>query len=271
MSKAKEFIKVAAVQMNCVKGNKKQNLQKAITLLDKACKKGASLIVFPELFSTGYLVKDVDMNLAESIPGETTQDLEKIAKDRGVYISGAILEHGESRGVVYDTAFFISPDGMEGKYRKIFLWDSERVRFRHGHSFPVFKSTMGVVGMQICYEVGFPEGARILTLKGADILLYHAAFSAQKYYIWDVATRSRAMENGVFLIAANRSGKEDQLRFAGHSRIVSPKGEILCETTKLDDVIVSPIDLDLVLRQRREVPYLRDYDKSILFGSLSTI
>ncbi|HAX99102.1 MAG TPA: carbon-nitrogen hydrolase family protein [Candidatus Atribacteria bacterium] len=271
MSNIKEPIKVGAVQMDCIRGDKRQNLKKAITLLDEACNKGANLVVLPELFSTGYSVKDYDMDLAENIPGETTENLKNIAKERGVYIAGAILEHGESQGVIYDTAFFISPDRIEGTYRKIFLWDSERTRFRHGYSFPIFKSNFGIVGMQICYEVGFPEGARILTLKGADILLYHAAFSAQKYYVWDIATRSRALENGVFLIASNRSGKEDTLEFAGHSRIINPKGEILCEATHLDEVIVFPIDLDLVPKQRREIPYLRDYEKAILLDSLNNI
>lgn len=266
-----EMMKVAAIQMDCIRENKEQNLNKAITLINEACDKGASLIVLPELFSTGYSVKEFDMNLAENIPGETTQTLKKIAKDRGIHISGAILEHGKSRGVIHDTAFFISPTRIEGLYRKIFLWSSERIRFQHGYSFPVFRSDIGNIGLQICYEVGFPEGARILTLKGAEILLYISAFGAKRYYAWDIATRSRALENGVFLIASNRSGKEDELEFAGHSRIINPKGDILREATQLDEVIVSTVDLDLVSQQRRELPYLRDYEKTILMDSLNNI
>jgi predicted amidohydrolase len=264
-------MKVASIQMDCILGDKEQNVKKALSLLDEACERGSTLVVLPELFSTGYGGKDLDMDLAEGIPGETTRKLGHIAQSRGICIAAALLERGESKGVIYDTAVLISPKGIEGAYRKIFLWDTERMRFNKGHSFPIFKSSFGNIGIQICYEVGFPEGARILTLKGADILLYPSAFGAKRYYIWDVATRSRALENGVFLIASNRSGKEDELEFAGHSRIVNPKGEILSEANQMDEVIVSEIDLDLVPLQRRAVPYLRDYERDTIIRALNEL
>jgi len=262
-------IKVAAVQMDCILGNKEENLAKSISLLEEACDQGAKLILLPELFSTGYWVEEWDMELAENIPGETTHRLKRFANERGVYISGSILEHGEARGVIYDTAFLISPGGLEGIYRKIFLWDSERTRFKNAHSFPIFKSSLGNIGMQICYEVGFPEGARLLAMKGADILLYPSAFGLQRLYVWDIATRSRAVENGVFLLAANRSGRENegQIEFAGHSRIVNPRGEVLAEAENMDQVIVTNIDLALVPEQRRAVPYLRDFEDLSLLNA----
>ncbi len=254
---------VASVQMNSVPGDKNRNLSKAFDLIGEACDKGAVLTVLPELFSTGYCVKDLDMDLAEPIPGETTQQLERLAKERNVYICAAILEHGEARGVIYDTAVLVSPSGISGMYRKVFLWDAERTRFKHGDSFPVIATKLGTIGMQICYEVGWPEAARMLSLNGADLLVYPAAFAKARYYVWDIATRSRAVENGVFLIAANRSGQEDEIEFAAHSRIVNPRGEIIAEATEMDEVIVASIDLDLVSKQRREVPYLRDYETTI--------
>ena len=264
-------MKVSSIQMDCILGDKEHNVKKALALLDMACGMGSTLAVLPELFSTGYRVKDLDMDLAETIPGETTKKLANIAQSRGIYVVGALLEHGESRGVIYDTAVLVSPEGIEGIYRKIFLWDAERVRFKKGDSFPVFKCSFGSLGIQICYEVGFPEGARILSLKGADILLYPSAFGAKRYYVWDVATRSRALENGVFLIASNRSGKENDLEFGGHSRIISPTGEILSEASQNDEVIISEIDPNMVPRQRREVPYLRDHEKTILMEALKNL
>jgi predicted amidohydrolase len=254
-------VKVAAIQIDCILGNRKENVDKSISLLKESIDHGAKLVVLPELFSTGYWVKELDMELAETIPGETTIELERIAKKQNICISGAILEHGEARGVIYDTAFLITPKGLKGKYRKICLWDSEKNRFKSASNYPsIFKSTIGNVGLQICYEIGFPEGARMLAKQGADILLYPSAFGKPRLYIWDIATRSRAIENGIYLIAANRSGIENngKIEFAGHSRIISPKGEILAEAEKADQVIVAEVDLSLIAEQRRVVPYLCD-------------
>lgn len=264
MSINSSIVKVAAIQMDCIPGNKKENIDKSVSLLKESIDYGAKLVVLPELFSTGYWVKELDMELAETIPGETTLKLERIAKKQNIYIAGAILEHGEARGVIYDTAFFITPQGLNGIYRKICLWDTEKIRFKSASAYPsIFKSSIGNVGLQICYEIGFPEGARMLALQGADILLYPSAFGKPRLYIWDIATRSRAIENGVYLIAANRSGTEDngKIEFAGHSRIVSPKGEILAEAENEDQVIVVDIDLSAIAKQRRAVPYLRDLEK----------
>ena len=261
MSINSSVVKVAAIQMDCISGDREENLNKALHLLEESIEYGAKLVVLPELFSTGYWVKELDMKLAETIPGETTLKLEHIAKTQNICIAGAILEQGEARGVIYDTAFLITPKGINGTYRKICLWDTERTRFKSSCTYPaIFKSSIGNIGLQICYEIGFPEGARMLTLQGADILLYPSAFGKPRLYIWDIATRSRAVENGIYLIAANRSGTEDngKIEFAGHSRIISPKGEILAEAKKADEVIVAEVDLRAIVEQRRAVPYLRD-------------
>jgi predicted amidohydrolase len=123
--------------------------------------------------------------------------------------------------------------------------------------------------MQICYEVGFPEGSRILTLSGADIVVYPSAFGKARLYAWDVATRSRALENGIYVIACNRTGTEKgETTFGGTSRIVNPEGKILAEASQEDEVILSEIDLDVVARQRRTIPYLRDLNKSVLLKGL---
>lgn len=265
------MITVAAVQMSCFPGEKERNLRKAQDLIMEACDKGAELIVTPELFSTGYSVKELDMELAEPIPGKTTSWMERIAKERNVYICGAILEHGQSKGVIYDTAVIVSPEGVKGVYRKVCLWDSEKIRFKHGSFFPVIQTKFGVIGIQICYEVGWPEVARILTLKGAEILVYSCAFSNERYYVWEVATRSRALENGLFVVASNRSGREGNIEFAAHSRIINPKGEILVEASQIDDVVTAKIDVDSVTKQRRAVPYLRDYESALFNNEMTRL
>ncbi|MEB3101971.1 carbon-nitrogen hydrolase family protein [Ferviditalea candida] len=257
--------KVAAIQMNCVLGDRDRNLEKASRLVEQAVQNNANMIVLPELFNTGYRVEEKDMELAEPIPGPTVEWMEKIASKYGVYMIAAILEKGESEGLIYDTAVLVGPEGLAGSYRKTHLWDQENVRFTKGDQFPVFATPYGRVGLQICYEVGFPEGSRILSLKGADIMVYPSAFGMPRLYAWDLATRSRALENGAFLIAANRTGVEKtETEFAGHSRIVDPLGRVLAEALEEDEVIMAEIDLQLVAKQRRTIPYLRDLNRKLI-------
>jgi predicted amidohydrolase len=259
------ILKVASVQMNCTPYDLQANLERAQRLIDTAVEKGANLIVLPELFNTGYRVEEKDMDLAESIPGTTTHWLEENAKKHHIYIAAAILEKGLSKGLVYDTAVLVGPSGLVGSYRKIHLWDTENVRFAKGEEFSVFQTPFGKIGIQICYEVGFPEGARILALKGADILIYPSAFGKARQYAWDLATRARALENGAFVIASNRTGTEKgETVFGGLSRIVDPRGDVLVEAKKENDVVVAEINLQKAVEQRRTLPYLRDLSMPII-------
>jgi predicted amidohydrolase len=262
-------IKVAAIQMNSIPYQVDENLKKTKHLIDVAVEQSAQFIVIPELFNTGYRVEEKDVELAESIPGPTTDWMMSIAKQYKIYLTAAILESGVSQGLVYDTAVLVGPEGLVGSYRKTHLWDAENTRFTKGEEFPVFDTPWGKVGLQICYEVGFPEGARMLTLKGASIIVYPSAFGKARFYAWDIATRARALENGAFVIAANRTGTEKgETFFGGHSRIVDPCGHILAEATEEDEVITVEIDLGHVTQQRRTIPYLRDLNKNIIYKNI---
>ncbi len=257
---------VAAVQMDCKLGQVQENLRKAEVLVEEAASRGAKLIVLPELFNTGYSVKERDFELAESLPdGPTAKWMTELCHKHGIYLSAAMLEKGAISGLIYDTAVIVGPDGLIGSYRKTHLWDQENIRFGKGDEFSVFPINGYKVGMQICYEIGFPEGARILTLKGADILLYPSAFGRARLYAWDIATRSRALENGAYVIAANRYGTEtDETEFGGHSRIVNPAGTVLAEAARPDEVIVAELDLSLIPEQRGKIPYLRDFNRGLI-------
>ncbi len=263
--KSSNLLKVAAIQMNCEPGDKQLNLEKAYRLIFEAAKEGgAKLIVVPELFNTGYRVEESDVTLAETIPGETTNWMVEVSKEFNVTLVGCILEKDKTKGLIFDTCVVTSPNGIVGTYRKTHLWDQENTRFTKGESLPVFELEWGNLGMQICYEVGFPEAARVLALKGADIIVYPSAFGKARLYAWDLATRARALENGCYVVAANRSGTEkSETFFGGHSRITSPQGEVLVQATEEDEVIITDIDLDEVGKQRRRIPYLRDLNKSL--------
>lgn len=265
-----EQVTVAAVQMNPVPYDRQQNLEKAEQLINEAIQKNANLIVLPELFNTGYRVEDKDPEMAEEIPGYTTNWLIEIAKKHNIYLATAILEKTDVKGIVYDTALLVGPEGLVGTYRKTHLWDLENVRFTKGDELPVFKTPYGTIGLQICYEIGFPEGARVLALKGADIILYPSAFGKARRYAWDIASRSRALENGVFLVAANRTGTEkEETYFGGGSRVIDPLGTVLTKSEEESDVVVAELDLKQVTEQRRTLPYLRDLNRSLLASELS--
>lgn len=255
--------------MTCVLGDKVSNMEKAIVFIKQAIQQGAKLIVLPELFSTGYSVEELDEQLAESLEDETVTNLIRLAKEHDVYISGAIIEKGDGEGELFDTAFLIGPKGLVGKHRKIQLWNGEKTRFSRGDTFSVFNTEIGKIGMQICYEIGFPEGARIQALKGADLVLYPSAFGLPRLYAWDIATRSRALENGIYVVAANRMGEDRNVKFAANSKIISPKGSVLVTAEEEEKVILAEIDLDQVKEQKATIPYLYDLDPIKVINNFS--
>ena len=248
----------ASVQMDCTPYDKEKNLAHAEDLIAEAASKGAKLIVLPELFSTGYRVELQDRDLAEEIHGQTTARLQVLAKKFDAYIAAAILEKGEDKNI-YDTAIIVGAEGLIGCQRKMHLWGDEVKRFGKGNSIGVIKLPFATVGLLICYEIGFPEQARIQVQKGAEILIYPSAFGKARYYAWDIASKSRALENGAFVIACNRCGQDLDSVFGGLSRIVAPDTTILAAAGVDEERIVcAEINLDETKKMRSTLPYLRD-------------
>lgn len=249
----------AVIQMDCVPGDKKKNLAHASDLIARAADCGARLIVLPELFHTGYRVEAQDAVLAESVPGPVTEWMQALAERYDAYLAAAVMEKTEDG--LYDTAVLVGPEGYLFRHRKMHLWGGETERFRKGSALEVARLPFADVGLLICYEIGFPEEARVLTEKGADILIYPSAFGRARAYAWDTASRSRALENGVYVLACNRCGKEMDTDFGGLSRIVAPDTSILAGAgADGEAVICAQIDLGAVSRQRQAIPYLQDLD-----------
>lgn len=254
---------VAAIQMDCVTNDRKANLDRAEALVAQGAKKGARLMVLPELFGTGYRVEEQDRALAEPVPGHITNWMCRLAKKYDAYLIGAVIEDGGEK-TLYDTAVMAGPSGVLGKHRKMHLWGDEGRRFGRGEDIGVVSLPFGKIGMLICYEIGFPEMARIQVQKGANILVYTSAFGRARDYVWDIASRSRALENGAFVIACNRCGQEKDTAFGGLSRIVAPDGTILADCGPDGDTVVcAQLDLGEVRRMREAIPYLRDMDKKL--------
>lgn len=262
-------LKIALIQMKVIAHEVEQNLKHAAALVKDAVKKGAKLIVLPELFDSGYFAnekdKDFSINFDKAEANKSFQTLSKIAQKNEVYIVASSIERDKES--FFNTAYIISPKGkILGKQRKIYLWENEKDYFKPGEKQKVFTLKFDdisvKVGLGVCYEIGFNEIARTLALKGAQILIYPGAFSKTKTYVWDLSSRARALENGVYVLACNRSGEELNLghnvEFAGHSCVVSPRGDVVAGAKKDDEVLFCELDMNLVSRQRKNLPYLKD-------------
>jgi len=233
-----------------------KNINYVVKLLDKL--KNTDLIVLPELSTSGYAFDNQEeaKNCAEHIPqGKTTQTLLKIAKKRHMYIVAGINEIYHD--TLYNSAVFLSPNGYVGKYRKNHLFNKEKIIFNPGDlKFPIFTIDDIKVGILICFDWIFPEAWRTLVLKGADIICHPS-----NLVLKNLAHRSipvTAMINRIYIICANRIGKERDLRFIGGSMIVDPKGNILHRApSDKEECYVTTIDpykaRDKKITQRNDV------------------
>ena len=233
--KGKEsVIKVAAIQMQPHIGDKEYNVGKQLELIGEAAKKGALLMVLPELGSTGYIFNSRDevAEMAEDVPnGQTCQAWMEACRRHGVYLCGGIVERDGER--FYNSAALVGPKGFIGKYRKIHQWDEEKLFFEPGDlGLPVFHLPFGRVGIMICYDGWHPEVARILALQGADIICDPTCW----VLVPDLVTpenpisayvhMASAHVNGIYMICADRCGTERDCVFLGNSCIAGPAGFI---------------------------------------------
>uniref|UniRef100_UPI0001E30646 Nitrilase n=1 Tax=Pyrococcus abyssi (strain GE5 / Orsay) TaxID=272844 RepID=UPI0001E30646 len=244
------MVKVAYVQMNPQILEPDKNYSKAEKLIKEASKQGAQLVVLPELFDTGYNfeTREEVFEIAQKIPeGETTTFLMDVARDTGVYIVAGTAE--KDGDVLYNSAVVVGPRGFIGKYRKIHLFYREKFFFEPGDlGFRVFDLGFMKVGVMICFDWFFPESARTLALKGADVIAHPANL------VMPYAPRAmpiRALENKVYTVTADRVGEERGLKFIGKSLIASPKAEVLSMASETEEEVgVAEIDLSLVRNKR---------------------
>lgn len=264
-----EKFKVAAVQMACKIGDVKGNLEKACALLDRAAKEGACLICLPEMFNTGYFshtshVDSAYWDLAEPLDGMTLSRVGALAREHRIYVIAPFVEKA-GKGVYHNSAALIDRNGkVIGCYRKVHIpWSFtgwEKFYFRPGYDFPVFDTELGKLGIQICYDRDFPEGFRVLALKGADIIALPAGSPRNLVDLWRNICRVRAYENGLFILGAGNTGKVDEqhYEFAGNSLLASPSGEILASLGDEEGIMIAEVDLMAIEEARRRRFGLRD-------------
>ena len=260
----KKKIKLALAQISSKRENKKENLQKIEEFTIKAKEQGADLVIFPELSLTGYVLHDQVYELAELIPGPSTKRIEEVAKKTGMHIIFGMPELSEkTEATIFNTAVFVGPEGFIGKFRKMYLPThsvfEEKRYFRPGYQAAAFNTTIGNIGLFICYDIFFPEVCRLTRLKGAELIVCISASPAVCRGYFEILTAARALENTAFLAYVNLAGVEDGLQFWGGSRLVSPTGDLLAKA-KYDeeDLVICEVDYSDMRPAETFIPLLRD-------------
>jgi N-carbamoylputrescine amidase len=258
------------------------NLRKALALAERAAKQGAHILCTQELFRSRYFCQSEDhanFKLAEPIPGPSTDAFQKLARRRGVVVIASLFEK-RAAGVYHNTAAVIDADGsLLGLYRKMHIPDDplyyEKFYFTPGDlGFRAWPTRHGKIGVLICWDQWYPEGARLTALQGAEILFYPTAIGwhpaekkehgAHQHDAWETIQRAHAVANGCYVAVANRVGHErpvggDGLEFWGQSFVAGASGQILAQASATrEEILVVPVDLAQVDVTRTHWPFLRD-------------
>jgi N-carbamoylputrescine amidase len=278
---------VGLIQLSC-SPDPDANLQKAAQRVREAGRNGAQIICLPELFHTQYFCQREDpalFDLAETIPGPTTEAISKAAIDAKAVVVASIFEQ-RARGLYHNTAVLIGNDGaIKGLYRKMHIPDDplyyEKYYFTPGDlGFKAFDTDVGRIGTLVCWDQWYPEGARLTALQGAQLLFYPTAigwhpaekeqYGAAQHDAWRTIQRAHAIANGVFVAAVNRVGHETGnirgneatgagLQFWGGSFLADPFGRVLAEASHdREEILCAEVNLNEIDEIRRNWPFLRD-------------
>ncbi len=260
-------VTLAAACMN-VAHDKAANLEKYVRFIEEAVALGARLLVFPEVSLQGYLKKRgapgepevIELTryyrqTAEAVPGPTTELIGKYAARHNMHIQIGMAESARAGQVFYNSAVLVGPEGVVGVFRK--LHDrGEWPVFCSGDEFPIMDTSLGKIGMFVCYDMCFPETIRTYAVRGAVIASMSTAWplkdsttsdpEADHYaYVYDTLTRAHAIANQVFFISANQVGPTGRYNYYGHSRIIAPSGVVLADSGREEKLIAAAVDIEL--------------------------
>lgn len=242
MSQLSRYI-VAAIQYEPKLFKRERNVADLLNLSEEAARNGAKIIVMPELATTGICFYDREeaASSVEEIPGRTTEAFGQLAKQYGCYLAYGEAEVDPATGAYYNSSVFIGPNGLVGSYRKTHLFLSEPKWAKAGDlGIPVWDTEYGRIGMIICHDAAFPETSRVVALQDADVMCFPTNWlerSPSAYWF------TRAFDNGIYWIAANRYGRERGTQFSGNSCIISPSGELLSYLDIGNGIVYASVDL----------------------------
>jgi N-carbamoylputrescine amidase len=258
-----------------------QSLQATVARVREAARRGAKIVCTQELFRSPYFCQTEEhgrFELAEPIPGPSTQAFAEVAEDEGVVVIASLFER-RAPGLYHNTAVVLDADGtLLGLYRKMHIPDDplyyEKFYFTPGDlGFRTFETRYARVGVLICWDQWYPEGARLTALAGAEVLFYptaigwhpseKAAYGAAQHAAWETIQRSHAIANGVFVAAPNRIGHEGDpaggIEFWGQSFVCDPGGTIIARgSADQEEIVLADCDLNRIDTQRTHWPFLRD-------------
>jgi N-carbamoylputrescine amidase len=274
-------LKIGLVQMRC-SIEPSENLSNAERLVREAAGRGAKIICLQEMFTTQYFCQVEDhkyFQFAEEIPGPSTERLGKLAKELEVVIIAPLFEK-RAAGLYHNTAAILDADGRYlGKYRKMHIPDDplfyEKFYFTPGDlGFKSWETKFAKIGVLVCWDQWYPEGARLTAMSGAEILFYPTAIGwhpseknehgIRQHSSWETIQRSHAIANGCYVAAPNRTGHEapdggDGIEFWGQSFVADPSGQIIAKASiDQEEVLIAEVDLKLLDQQRTHWPFLRD-------------
>ena len=274
---ASQTITLGLVQMSC-SADPDENFQKATDKIRQAAQQGAQVICLQEVFRSLYFCQTEDVeafNLAEPIPGPSSEALGRLSKELNVVIVASLFEK-RAPGLYHNTAAVIDPvAGLAGRYRKMHIPDDpfyyEKFYFTPGDlGFQSHHTEPAELGVLICWDQWFPEAARLTALAGAEIIFYPTAIGwidgdtegdlkTAQPEAWRTIQRAHAVANGVFVAAVNRVGREGNLTFWGQSFVSDPFGRIVAQASAdQEEILIVPCDLSLIEQTRRNWPFLRD-------------
>jgi beta-ureidopropionase len=259
--------RVALLQMNC-SGSREQSLASAERMIRQAAGRQAQVLLLPEVFHELFFITDLDsryFQTAEPIPDPITAMMQQLARELAVVIVAPIYESVD-RSVYYNSAAVIDADGtLLGTYRKnhiplntIFY---EKLYFKPGNlGYPVFNTRFGKIGILICHDRHYPEGARALALNGAEIVLIPSATPDKSLSrkVWEKELCAHAIFNEYFVAGLNRTGKEGNYVYYGQSVAFDPTGELLVQAGPDEEVVIFDCDLELITQRRRAWQFYRD-------------
>jgi N-carbamoylputrescine amidase len=284
MKSTDQSINVALIQMRCGTDTR-ENLDKCLARIEEAARQGAGIVSTQELFRSRYFCQTEDhehFKLAEPIPGESTEALSRLAKDRKIVIVASLFER-RAAGLYHNTAVVIDADGsLAGKYRKMHIPDDplfyEKFYFTPGDlGFRAFDTQVGRAGTLVCWDQWYPEAARLTALQGAQILFYPTAigwqppekaeYGERQHASWETIQRAHAIANGVYVAVTNRVGHEptpaghpgEGIEFWGQSFIADPSGQIIAKASASEEeILMAECNFEKIDVQRTHWPFLRD-------------
>ena len=259
-----ERFKVGLAQLNSVLGDNEANLLRALDFIDQAHRRGAEIIVFPELYLQGYGSNEKHFQTAEPIPGPTTERLEQAARERDMYIIMGMGRLEETYPwCIYNSLCFVGPEGLLGYYDKVHVAThhpfTEGMYFASGRRAPVFDTRLGRISVQICYDAQFPELTRAYALRGSLVNLVISAGPTEYIDDWRILLQARSLENVMYSVYCNVAGMQNEFSFFGGSKIVDPLGKVIAEAKfHEEDLLVGEVSLAATHRLRRQSLYYRD-------------